>query len=217
MTSEAWTQARTWAQSIVALADAQIALPPPPVPLAPSPGPVLMPAAPIAGLAWGAKVSKIFRSRMRTFGQDFSLDPNLPMACMAFETGRTFSPSVKNPGSTATGLIQMVEKTAAFYHTTTAALALMTAEKQIDYVWLYFRDAIRAHGPITNLGDCYMAILNPSAMGKPDSFTMWVSGSSAYAANAGLDANKDHIITRAEAVARVAAMLAEGLQPENVA
>lgn len=217
MTPDAWQQARAWAQNIVALADGQIAAPPPPPVILTPPGPVLAPAEPIAGLAWGAKVSKLFRSRIRTMGTDFNLDPNLPMACMAFETGGTFSPSVKNPGSSATGLIQFVEKTAAFYRTSTAALALMTAEKQIDYVWLYFRDAIRAHGPITNLGDCYMAILNPSAMGQPDSFTMWVQGSSTYAANAGLDANKDHVITRAEAVARVAAKLAEGLQPQNVA
>ena len=35
--------------------------------------------------------------------------------------------------------------------------------------------------------------------------------------NAGLDANQDHKITKAEAAAKVAAMLAEGLRPENIA
>ena len=96
-------------------------------------------------------------------------------------------------------------------------LAAMTAEDQFDYVWLYFRDRIKERGPITRLTDCYMAILNPVAMGKPDSFPMWVKGSRAYAVNAGLDKNKDHQITKAEAGAHVHALLAEGLRPENVA
>jgi hypothetical protein len=96
-------------------------------------------------------------------------------------------------------------------------LASMSAEDQLDYVWLYFRDRIREHGPITRLTDCYMAILNPSAMGKPDSFPMWVKGSSQYAVNAGLDTDKGGQITKAEAGAKVAAMLAEGLKPENIA
>jgi len=170
-----------------------------------------------APLAWGAKVSPLFRERVRLTGADFGFDPNWLMACMAFETGRTFSPSKKNPRSTATGLIQFMAATAKGLGTTTAKLAAMTAEKQLDYVWLYFRDRIKERGPITRLSDCYMAILNPVAMGKPDSFVMWVKGSAAYAVNAGLDSDKDHQITKAEAAAKVHALLAEGLLPENVA
>lgn len=173
-------------------------------------------------LCWGAKVSVEFRARVRQTAIDFGLDrenfPNWLMACMAFETGRTFSPSKKNPNSSATGLIQFMEKTARDeWGMSTADLAKMTAEKQFDYVWLYFRERIREKGPITRLSDCYMAILNPSMMGKPDSAVMWVKGDRAYAVNAGLDANKDHQITKAEAAAKVHALLAEGFQPENVA
>lgn len=175
------------------------------------------PPTPAQPLAWGAKVSPELRERVRLTGRDFNFDPNWLMACMAFETGRTFSPSKKNPQSTATGLIQFMEATARGLGTTTAALAKMTVEDQFDYVWLYFRDRIKERGPITRLTDCYMAILNPVAMGKPDSFPMWVKGSQAYAVNAGLDANKDHQITKAEAGAKVHALLAEGLRPENVA
>lgn len=166
-------------------------------------------------LCWGAKVPRSFALRVITAGQDFDMDPNWFMACMAFETGRTFSPSVKNPNSSATGLIQFMWSTAQEYGTSPALLALMSQDKQFDYVWLYFRDAIKAHGPLTSLADCYMAILNPVAIGKPMDYEMWVKGSSAYAANAGLDANKDHKITKAEAAARVAEMLTEGLLPPN--
>ena len=73
--------------------------------LAEAPPAVVVPG--VTPLAWGAKVSPLFRERIRTTGRDFNLDPNWLMACMAFETGRTFSPSVKNPGSTATGLIRL--------------------------------------------------------------------------------------------------------------
>lgn len=173
-------------------------------------------AAASGGMAWGAKVSPHFRERMVQFGEDFGIDPNWLMACIAFETRRTFSPRVKNPQSSATGLIQFMEATAKGLKTTTAALAAMTAERQLDYVWLYFRDRIRERGPIQNLGDCYCAILNPVGMGKPDSFVFWPRGSQAYAVNAGLDTNGDGSITRAEAAAKVYAMLAEGLKPGNV-
>lgn len=164
-------------------------------------------------LAWGKKVSTAFAFRVLQTWQDFNITPSFLMACMEFESG--LNPAAKNPNSSATGLIQMMRFTAAHYGTTPEALAAMTAEKQFDYVWMYFRDAIKDHGPLTTLGDTYMAILNPSAIGKPMDYVMWVSGSSAYAVNAGLDANKDHQITKAEAVARVEATLSRGLLPEN--
>lgn len=164
-------------------------------------------------LAWGAKVSEAFAQRVLQTWKDFNITPSYLMACMDFESG--LDPAAHNPRSSASGLIQFMEATAGHYGTTTAALRAMGAEKQFDYVWLYFRDAIKAHGPLTTLGDVYMAILNPSAIGKPMDYVMWVSGSSAYAANAGLDANKDHTITKGEAVERVQAKLIAGLLPEN--
>jgi len=165
-------------------------------------------------LAWGAKVSPTFRDRVRWIGEDLGFDPSWLMACMAFETGRRFTADVKNPQSTATGLIQFMAATAKGLGTTTAKLAAMTPEDQLNWVWRYFKPY---KGKIGRLADCYMAILNPVAIGKPDSSPMWVRGSSAYAVNAGLDSNKDQQITKAEAAAKVAAMLADGFKPENAA
>lgn len=172
-----------------------------------------------APLAWGAKVSPEFRAYVRQMAIDFApAQPDWFMACMAFETRRTFSPSIKNPHSSATGLIQFMDRTARLeLKTSTLALSTMSAEDQLDYVWLYFRNRIRENGPITRLTDCYMAILNPSAMGKDDNFPMWIQGTEQYAVNAGLDTDKDHKITKAEAGAIVHSYLAEGLKPENVA
>lgn len=172
-------------------------------------------------LAWGAKVSRVFRDRVRTTGKDFGFDPNWLMACMAFETMGTFRPDIRpiRNGvrlSSAVGLIQFLDAIAKDLGTTTDALAAMTAEKQLDYVWLYFRARIKQHGKITNLEDCYMAIHWPAAMGKPLGSTMYVSGSSAYAANSSLDLNRDHIITKAEAGSLIRAKLAEGMKAGNI-
>lgn len=142
-------------------------------------------------------------------------DPNWYMACMAFETGETFSPSIKNPGSTAVGLIQFLEATARGLGTTTAKLAAMTRMEQLEYVWLYFRNFIRDTGkrPKT-LEDVYMVIHWPRAVGLDNSATMYTQGTSAYKVNAGLDLNKDGIITKAEAGRLVRAKLDKGLTKE---
>ena len=87
------------------------------------------------------------------------------MACMAWETGRTFNPAVRNmAGSGATGLIQFMPSTARALGTTTDALAAMSAERQLDYVEAYFQPY---RGRLRDLGDLYMAILWPRGIGQP--------------------------------------------------
>lgn len=171
-------------------------------------------ASALRKIAWGKKVSPEFRKFVIQMGEDFGINPDWLMACMAFETGERFTPNVKNPQSSATGLIQFMAATARDLGTTTQALAAMTAEEQLRYVWLYFRDKIKAHGPLRTLADVYMAILWPAAIGRDDDSPLWVAGSQAYAVNAGLDANKDHKITKREAAAKVQAKLERGMSPE---
>ena len=114
-------------------------------------------------------------------------------------------------------MIQFLEAPAKALGTTTAKLAAMSAEKQFDFVWLYFRNTIRSFGRDKSLEDCYMHIHWPKAVGKPLNSTMYVKGTSAYAANAGLDLDGNHIITKAEAGSLVREKLRRGLLPENVA
>jgi hypothetical protein len=177
------------------------------------------PAAPPASakrrpIAWGAKVSETFRDRVWWIAGTLQLDPDDLMSCMAWESGETFSPSVRNmAGSGATGLIQFMPKTAAALGTSTAALAAMTAEDQLNYVYKYFRPWA---GRLNTLGDVYMAILWPKAVGKPDDYALFTGGI-AYRQNAGLDINRDGVVTKAECCAKVLAKKAKGMRPEMMA
>lgn len=164
-------------------------------------------------LAWGARVSTAFAQAVFRICKEFGWGPahaSWLMACMAFETGATFSPSVRNgAGSGAVGLIQFMSSTARGEGTTVENLALLSAESQLDYVRSYFRPYARR---IASLSDMYMAILLPKYIGQPEDAVLF-SGGIAYRQNAGLDANRDGKITKAEATAKVAAMLTRGLQP----
>lgn len=193
---------------------------------APAPEPDPLPSArPL--LAWGAKVSPTFRERVWWIADDIStkqkaqFDANWLMACMAWESGESFSPSKKNmAGSGATGLIQFMPTTAKELgdyrkvSLSTAALAAMTAEDQLTWVYWYFRMQIDRHGAITNLEDCYMAILWPGAIGKPVSAALWEKGKmpTTYRQNAGLDSNKDGTITKLEAASHVREKLEKGIK-----
>lgn len=171
---------------------------------------------PTQPLAWGAKVSPEFRARLYTVVDHLGWREERAsdlMACMAFETGRTFSPSVRNPGSSGTGLIQFMGATAKRLGTTTAALGRMSAVDQLDYVERYL--ATQA-SRITGLDDMYMSILWPAAVGKTADTVLWRRGMAAFAANRGLDVDKNGRITKREASAKVLEQLRLGLQPGNV-
>lgn len=197
-----------------------VSAPPSPPPATEAPLPDLAPPTP-AVLAWGAKVSPTFRDRVRWIAEDLDIgpapgrpEPNWLMTCMAWESGRSFRPDVKNmAGSGATGLIQFMPTTARALGTSVEKLAAMSAEDQLNFVWKYFRPY---DGRLRSLADVYMAILWPAAVGKPDSFALFTGGV-AYRQNAGLDVDKDGRVTKAEAAAKVAALLPEGLKPGNAA
>lgn len=162
-------------------------------------------------LAWGTKVSADFRARVRQICADLGCEPDHLMAAMAFETGETFSPSIRNRTSGATGLIQFLPSTAKNLGTTTAELAQMTAERQLDFVESYFKPQ---RGRLQGLEDVYMAILFPVAVGKASGFVLFARPSDEYTQNSGLDRDGDGAVTKAEAASAVAAKLAKGRRQE---
>ena len=180
----------------------------------PQPDPGSQPPAPgdrDVRLAWGAHVSSAFRQKVIAIARRLEMDPNHLMAIMAFETGRSFDPSETNrAGSGATGLIQFMPATAKALGTSTAALSRMSAIDQLDYVEAYLAPYA---GRMKDLPSAYMAVLYPRAIDKAPGHVLFRKGSKAYKLNRGLDLNGDGQVTKAEASAKVAALLAEGLRP----
>ncbi len=171
-------------------------------------------------LAWGAKVSEGFCSKVLQICPTFKwpyLYANYLMACMAFETGETFSPKIRNgAGSSAVGLIQFMPKTADNLGVGTEILSRMTAEDQLFYVRKYF-EPYAAH--IHDLPGMYMAILMPRYIRQPlDAVLFRRNGNNndiAYRQNAKLDWDNDGQITKQEAARYVQAKLDKGLIEGN--
>lgn len=167
-------------------------------------------------LAWGARVSTAFRFKVLALCDRLGLDPDYLMACMAWESGESFSPTKRNgAGSGAIGLIQFMPSTAIQLGTSVELLEKMTALEQLDVVERYFQPY---QGRLRTLSDHYMAILWPKAIGKPESEVLWAKGTSptTYRQNAGLDVNADGLITKAEAAGKVRQKLDKGLLLGNV-
>jgi hypothetical protein len=182
--------------------------------LSPPPPP---PAAHGNVLAWGKKVDPQFRAGVVWIAEDFGWNAQGPsnlMACIAWESDESFSPSILNKaGSGAVGLIQFMPKTARELGTTTSALALMSPLKQLGYVHKYLKQFSKMRGPHVNLADMYMSILLPSMIGKPDDAVLFSEGI-AYRQNSGLDENRDGKVTKLEASAKVYAKLERGMSPQ---
>jgi hypothetical protein len=128
------------------------------------------------------------------------------LACMAFETGRTFDPGLRNSIG-ATGLIQFIRPTARALGTTTDELAAMSRVEQMDWVELYFKKGPVAKLSAPTIEDLYMAILWPAAVGKGKDYVLFATPTLAYQQNAGLDINKDGNVTAEEAAGKARAQI----------
>lgn len=169
-------------------------------------------------LAWGTKISEYFQGRVLQVAAELDIDPSWLMACMAFESGGTFSPSIMNAaGSGAVGLIQFMPQTALALGTTTDQLRAMADVEQFEFVRKYF---LPMKSKLHSVEDVYMTILWPSAVEKSSNYVLFDSSDVAhpkrYVQNAGLDWNKDGKITKDEATVRIRKLLAQGLLEGNV-
>jgi hypothetical protein len=124
------------------------------------------------------------------------------LACMAFETGSTFNPAIRN-SINATGLIQFLPSTANGLGTTVDYLASLTRTDQMDWVNKYFQKTKISSLSAPSLADLYMAILYPVAVGQPSDYVLFQSGTIQYTQNCGLDSSKKGYITVGDAAALV--------------
>ncbi|MBO0947001.1 transglycosylase SLT domain-containing protein [Fibrella forsythiae] len=129
-----------------------------------------------------------FVSKMKTVATALAIDPDWLMATMWVES--RLKPTAKNPGSSASGLIQFMASTALKLGTTTGALRSMSRVQQLDYVLKYLKPY---RGRMTSAFDVYIAVHYPAQLGKPLS-EVWYSktGSTAasrqaYAGNSQID------------------------------
>lgn len=144
------------------------------------------------------------------------------MGNMAFESGRTFSPSKQNNGgSNFFGLIQFGNAAALELDTTLEKLKAMTQLEQLDYVFKYF-DLWQKRGKrYTQLEDFYLTIFYPAAVGKKADEVLFTQNSpdkfiaKAYAQNSGFDKNKDGAITIGEICTTVYDIYYQGMDTAN--
>lgn len=187
-------------------------------------------------LSWGSKFKPAEIARVKQMVANLrwpAMAIQWVMGCMAFETGRSFSPAQTN-GIGATGLIQFIPPTAIVYFNTAAQiqamstaqrkqagidacarLAKMTVLEQLEYVEKYFTPYA---GKVKSISGLYMCILWPAAAGKADDFVLWTKEKqpTTYKQNAGLDMNLDGTITVGECSHKVVNALVEGFIGNNV-
>ncbi len=139
-----------------------------------------------------------FIAKVKEISTRLGINPNWLMAIINWESARTFSPSVKNPLSSATGLIQFMRATAIDLGTTVERLAQMSAVEQLEWVYKYYA---RYRSKLNSYTDLYLTTFYPVAVGKPSNFVL---GTSDYriraiaASNPAFDVNKDSRITKGE-------------------
>jgi len=192
----------------------------------------------VDSLIWGQKISAEDCAVVRQVAIAILADANDMMACMAWEGNKEFSPKTKNfAGSSGTGMIQVMIDTVkytpeifrhcqgkmnpdfvsstALDHQIEKAMEIIAGMTFSEYMYHVVKPYFWPYrGRIGNLPDLYMAILRPLSIGKPMNSVMFVNDlnrhKDTYDMNNGLDANKDNVITKAEACAPVMRMYEEG-------
>jgi hypothetical protein len=126
-----------------------------------------------------------FRRKLVEVARAIGTDPDYLSTVIAFETAGTFDPAIKNPYSSATGLIQFIGPTARKLGTTTDALAQMSPEQQLDYVYLYFAELLK--GPYPTLDRLYLTVFSPAFRDRPLDSIAYQAPSKEYEQNRGFD------------------------------
>jgi hypothetical protein len=136
-----------------------------------------------------------FIAKVKDVATRLGINPNWLMQVMYFESAKTFSPSIKNPYTGATGLIQFMPTTATGLGTTVLQLSQMSAVEQLEYVYKYYAPY---KAKIKSYVDLYLTTFFPLAVGKDGNFIIQTSKISAAliaTQNPAFDLNKDGQIT----------------------
>ena len=161
----------------------------------------------IRGVRNNPNVTPEFLRQVEGVAQRVGAKPEELMGVMSLETMGTFRPSVANPDTHATGLIQFMPRTAQGLGTSIGELSRMTPAEQLPWVEKYLsQPAYR--GRVGTLEGLYSAVLPGHIMG-PDE-VMFRPGSAAYNANKWLDTDGQNGISVQEAVQQVRIRMGQG-------
>lgn len=170
-------------------------------------------------LAWSARVPAEFTAMVRQYVMERGLPPvvmDYLMTIMAFESGRTFDPSIQNQGgSKAYGLIQFMAPAAKDLGYSLDEIRNMGQLEQLSKCVFPYFDMRAKRKPMRNLEDFYLAVLYPAYVGKALDEVLFEEGSVGYRQNAGLDKNKDGNIVVGEIADTIYEMYYEGMKPTN--
>ena len=141
------------------------------------------------GKGWNSTVAAAVK-----WGADqLGIEPNHLASVISFETGGSFDTNKRNPSSSATGLIQLMnygdgKKDKLYYGHTRDQFGALSHMDQMQYVVKYFK--MKGLKPGATLGQVYDAVTG----------TGYKRGSRNYESNRVWDANKDGVISPGESV-----------------
>lgn len=127
-------------------------------------------------------LSETLAQALDAMAQRHGWDPKAIAAVIHVETVGTFSPSIRNPASGATGLIQFMPATARALGTSTEELARMSAVEQLPFVERYLEQTLRGRRHLRRV-DYYLAVFYPAAIGLALDTPFLREGSKEYEAN----------------------------------
>lgn len=130
--------------------------------------------------------------------KNIGVNPNDLAAAISFETGGTFDPSIRNKGSSATGLIQFMSGTGGtkgkYYGMTRDQFGGLSFDQQMNYVEKYFKERDKrfraGNESNNNAGDVYGAITGYG----------YKRGTQAYEQNRVWDSNGNGVVEKGEMV-----------------
>ena len=179
----------------------------------------------LIGVPGLAQTSESFRQRLVEAADEIGTDPDYLATVIAFESGGTFSPSVRNPTSGCVGLIQFCSQAAQRAAEDASMsmpgkdaedwLAQMTGEEQLRYVVSYFQRLSGGRRPLT-VEQTYLLIFAPNFAFASPSSVAYASPSTAYNQNKGMDGDKDGKITVADISSRIRGFYQKNLSNPRV-
>jgi len=181
--------------------------------------------ASLIGIPGLHRTSSSFRQRLIEAADEIGTEPDFLATVIAFESGGTFSSSVRNPTSGCVGLIQFCAP-AAKPAAADAGLSMpgkdaqdwlseMSPEEQLKYVVSYFLRMSGGRRPLT-LDQTYLLIFAPSFALREPSAVAYSEGTSAYAQNRPMDTDNDGKITVADIASKIRGFYQKNLSNPRV-